>query len=305
MLGRRVKHLVTHANRLLEPLERFDVHSDRIEPGPVLILGPPRSGTTLAYQLLVQTYQVAYLTNAHHALFGAPFLIDRLVPRAFRRPPASYRSSFGKVEGMWAPSEAGNFWYRFFPLRPHAVSAENFADADRMRLRRAYGAMTAAARAPVIAKNVVCSLRVEAISSAIPEMRYVVVTRDLVDNAASILASRRSVSGSPDAWWSVEPPEIDQLRALPAEAQAVEQVRAVERAIQMARRSLANVKFVDLSYERLTSNPREEVARIAGELQLSERAGAAPMPDSFPRRQGLPIDGESASRLQRHLEGSR
>jgi hypothetical protein len=294
------KRVAKRANVLLEPLE-MGSRSKPVVPEPVLIVGPPRSGTTLLFQLMVQQLEVAYLSNAHHALFGAPVIIERLVPRRLRRPPHTHESRHGVSAGIWAPSEGGNFWYRFFPLHPHAVQPSEFSLAARRRLRIAIGALSRAAGRPLVSKNVVCSVRLEAISSAVPEMRYIVMHRDHLELASSILAARRQANGNYDDWWSVEPEDIDELRLLPPEEQVVEQVRSVERSIEAARRTIGVGRFIDVEYVTLTDRPAHEVARLGSSLDIESHDGATPLPASFPRRTGHSLEPDLAARLKDYL----
>ena len=278
-------------------------HPEPILPPPVLIVGPPRSGTTLLFQLMVQQLDVAYLSNAHHALFGAPSLLERLVPRRMRVPPAGQDSSFGHVKGIWAPSEAGNFWYRFFPMKPHHVSPEEFPDRARARLRSAVAAFTRASGRPMVSKNVMCSVRIEAISSAIPEMRYIIVTRDIVDVATSLLAARLAVHGSIDRWLSVEPQDIDRIAVLPPEHQVVEQVLSVQAAMQVARSSLPADRFVDVGYRALASNPAAELSRLANSLEVGFRRQHPDLPRSLHRRAASQVDPATVARVQSYVDG--
>ena len=285
-------------NPRIASLERLGAGS--VAPPPLLVVGPPRSGTTLVYQLLVQHLDVAYLSNAHHALFGAPFLVERIVPKGLRQPPSDYESRFGRTRGIWAPSEAGNFWYRFFPAHPHAVAPDEVSPLALGRLRSSVAAMTRASGRALVMKNVMCSVRMAAISAAVPEMRYLVVHRDLVDTAVSLLASRREANGTYDAWWSVEPREIESMRHLPPEQQVVEQIRAVEASIEASRAGLDPDLFADVSYADLIADPQGELTRVAARFGLSRRPGSPPMPARFDRRGGHTLDADLMERLERY-----
>jgi len=290
---------VKRADRLLEPLEGRD--SDAPHFAPILIIGPPRSGTTLLYQLLVQQFEVAYLSNAHHAFFGAPVILECLVPRRLRRPPNHQESRFGVSQGLWAPSEAANFWYRFFPLKPHGVRPGDVKLERGRRLRRAIAALSRAAGAPMVSKNVVCSVRVEAIAAFVPEIRFVVMHRDQIEVATSILAARKKAHGNYTDWWSVEPANIDELRHLPPERQVVEQIRAVQQAIDQARRTLDGDRFIDIDYADLVTDPGTVLEQLARRLGLQPRAGAPSLPEAFPRRDRDQLDPQLAARLSEYL----
>src|SRR5690606_21792278 len=66
-------------------------------PPPVFVVGPPRSGTTLVYQLLVRRFRVAYLSNLAHRLYETPAAATWL-GRPFVRPwTGPFESRYGHV----------------------------------------------------------------------------------------------------------------------------------------------------------------------------------------------------------------
>jgi hypothetical protein len=232
---------------------------------PIFVVGAPRSGSTLLYQLLTDRFDVGYLANGHARHPGAPSLVERRRGLIRNRPAklGDYHSAFGGTAGDLGPSECGPFWYRFFPRRPHYVSADEFSAASRRQLRAAVGAFVAACGRPVVYKNLVNTARMEAIAAALPEALFIAIHRDLADNARSILDARMGVTGGYDDWWSVEPPGIERLRELPTHEQAVEQVRALDSLVAQVEESIGSDRVLHLSYEDLCANPHAELARIA------------------------------------------
>jgi LPS sulfotransferase NodH len=153
----------------------------------------------------------------------------------------------------------------------------------------------------MVSKNVVCSVRVEAIAAFVPEMQFLVMHRDHLEVATSILVARKTAQGSYTDWWSVEPANVDQLRHLPPERQVVEQVRAVEQAIDRARLTLQPERFIDIYYADLLADPRAVLAQLARRLGLQARAGAPALPATFSRRDRSKLDPELATRLAEYL----
>ena len=232
---------------------------------PIFVVGAPRSGSTLLYQLLADRFDVGYLANGHARHPGAPSLVERRRGLIRRRPAelGDYQSAFGGTAGDLGPSECGPFWYRFFPRRPHYVSADDFPTTSRRQLRAAVGAFVEACGRPVVYKNLVNTARMEAIAAALPEALFLAIHRDLADNARSILDARMGVTGAYEGWWSVEPPEIERLRELPPHEQAVEQVRTLDALVARVEASIGNGRVLHLSYEDLCADPRAELERIA------------------------------------------
>ena len=255
---------------------------------PLLIVGAPRSGSTLLYQALVQGFDVGYLANRHCRLWGAPSLVERTHRPS---PGSSFDSRFGQTSGPDAPSECGPFWYRFFRRHPQYVPLSEADPARLRRLRAAVRALGDAAGKPLVFKNLLCTLRLEPIGAALPEAVFVVIRRDLVANAASVLEARRTLHGDYGTWWSAEPPEIDELRALPPHEQAVEQIRRIEALVDRDRERLGAHRFLEVRYEELCDDPHGTLAAVA---ELANANGF-----TLARRQAIPakFDRSGASRL--------
>jgi hypothetical protein len=257
---------------------------------PIFVVGAPRSGSTLLYQLLTDRFDVGYLANGHARHPGAPSLVERLrgLVRGRRGALGDYRSSFGGTTGELGPSECGPFWYRFFPRRPHYVDAEDFPTASRRQFRAAIGAFLEACGRPVVYKNLYNTVRMEAIAAALPEALFVAVHRDLAANARSLLEGRKRVTGAYDTWWSVEPPGIERLLQLPAHEQVVEQVRALDALVARVEASIGPERVLHLAYEDLCADARAQLQRIAAfaaahDCELGDRGE---VPAAFPQRDG-------------------
>lgn len=280
--------------------ERLEARPDRT---PVFILGAPRSGTTLLYQLLVEGLDVGWLANAHMESPSDVSRIERRERPRSRRSSSDFESAHGATAGDWGPSEAGAFWYRFFPRRPHQA---HDADATRARTRAIRAVVREfmdACGAPVVFKNVFNSLRVPVLAASLPEARFVLIERDPAANARSLLAGRAR-RGDLDAWWSAEPDGADSLRgATPAE----QVVWQVERMNEVARRELEVLhpdRSLVVDYADLCRDPRAVLTRIHDWLEdsgceVSLRAGAN-VPASFELRGG----GELEPELERQLRAA-
>ena len=102
-----------------------------------------------------------------------PALGRAVARRAARHPSpgASFDSRFGQTSGPDAPSECGPFWYRFFRRRPQYVPLVEADPARLRRLRAAVRALGDAAGRPLVFKNLLCTLRLAPIGTALPEAR--------------------------------------------------------------------------------------------------------------------------------------
>ncbi|MDX6521234.1 MAG: hypothetical protein QOG02_697 [Gaiellales bacterium] len=288
-------------NRALDRYETRGGDPGPLPHPPILIIGAPRSGSTLLYQAMVQRFDLAYISNRHCRLNGAPSLVERRLAVAAHRP--TYESDHGFERGPTAPSECGAYWYRFFPRSPHHVTLAAADPAALARLRRSVARFTEAAGRPVMFKNLYCSLRLEPIAHALPEALFVVMHRDLLENARSLLAGRKRRSGDYAAWWSAEPPGIERIRTLPPAGQAVAQVRAIERLIGEDRAAIGEQRFFDVEYARLCDQPRAALADVAA---FASGAGITlkprgEIPERFERPPGVPLTPELEQALVRDV----
>lgn len=270
---------------------------------PIFIVGPPRTGSTLLYQLVVQRFDAGYLANRHCRLYGAPSFVERGRTKAW--PPGELSSRYGRTSGPDSPSECPEYWYRFFRRSPQYVAREEMPTRNRRRLRASVRALGDAYGKPLVFKNLINALRLEPIANALPEALFVRIRRDLLATAVSLLAGRKALFGDYAHWWSSEPPEVERLRALPPEQQVVEQVRSIDALIDRARDEIGEERFCELTYESVCEDTPAALSVIAA---LAERNGfrldpRMEVPSSFDPSTPGPIDPALHERLVAYVGG--
>jgi hypothetical protein len=118
-----------------------------------------------------------------------------------------------------------------------------------------------------------------------PEARFVVIQRDLLDHARSILVARLRANGEARTWWSVEPPGWERLRELEPAEQVLGQVEAIHVEIERAREQIGADRFLDVTYEQLIDDVPSTLGSIGAFAQaqgitLEPRTA---VPSTFPR----------------------
>ena len=114
---------------------------------PVLmVIGPPRSGTTVTMQWLANSGYFAYPTNLLSRFYGAPYvgaLIQQLIfdPRFNYKNElfdhngdsgTAFRSDLGKTKGPTQPNEFWYFWRRFVDIdQAEKLSQQQIDSFDR------------------------------------------------------------------------------------------------------------------------------------------------------------------------------
>ena len=284
--------------------ERIVPDDDRFSYPPVFIIGAPRSGSTLLYQVLVNAFRFGYFTNLHCALYKAPYTVQRYLAWATPKSrPVAYESTHGKTRGLLGPSECGEFWYRWFRRRPQYVPLSEVALPDFRSLRKTLIGLVRAFNAPLLIKNMPCALRLQPLGKLFPEAVFLVVRRHPLWNAQSLLAVREQVFGDYGTWWSMEPLDIEKLLALPVEGQVVRQLMAIDRVIRDDSQAIGSERFYSVSYEALCA---DVPSTLEGIHRFLARQGTKveplhSVPQAFEVSNRVTLPPERFRSLERHI----
>lgn len=295
-------------NRLLAPLDRMAMARNGGDtPAPLFILGAPRSGTTLSYQVITQNIEVCYFTAVLGYCYGLANVYFRLTHRIVKRPRPRYTSRFGSIRGLFAPSEHANFWLQWFPedeVSGHQTDPQR-VDWERFALLRDYVAsFTAITRRPLVVKNLYLGLNAGLLARIFPDARFVWVERDPLLTCQSMLLARRA-AGRPHSWWSVKIPRYRELQQEPMWRQIGEQWHWVSRRIGEDLERFAPGRYMRISYEELCGDPHgvldalEHWLRPLGYRSYPERR----LPQHFPISDALKLDRAEAEGLSSYLNG--
>lgn len=237
-------------------VERFEKNPEGPLPRtPVFIIGPPRSGSTLLYQCIIEYFDVGYFSNLHHTFYTNPAFVERWIRPFLKREPGKFTSRHGKTEGWLSPSEGGRYWYRFFRKDPQYVSRGEENPREMLAMKKSLRALIGAAGKPMVFKNMPMALRLGPLSKNIPEALYIVASRNEADNALSLLKVRKERHGDYKTWWSMEPPGFLSLKEQPPHVQVVEQIRLIDAVIKKDVKAIGEDRFFHVSYENFIKNP--------------------------------------------------
>lgn len=287
--------LVAQLNATLAPLED-EGYRDLPETRPTLhIVGAPRSGTTLLYQVIAAALEVGYIDNLTATFWRAPVTGMRLARKVGVAPSTGFGSDFGRTAGVGEPHEFGYFWNHHLAYPDLCErDAGHEARIDWDRLRRVIINLAAARGAPIVFKPMLLIWHMEAMVRAMPRTCYVWIHRDPRDTALSLLRMRQAVRGSIDEWASLQPHlargESDPYRQVAA------QVLLLERTIAAAAERLGPATVLPVRYERLCAEPNAVIGEIRAMMGAKGEAPALRIPD-------LPVFSPGPSRgLEEHGE---
>ncbi|MFT4625649.1 MAG: LPS sulfotransferase NodH [Myxococcota bacterium] len=262
-------------NAALRPHEEAG-YADLEERWPTVhVVGAPRSGTTLLTQLVASHFAIGNISNLAAAFWQAPVHGIRLSRKLLGwGQPSNLASDYGRTSALSEPHEFGYFWSSILGYSELREPDDASADpVDWERVRRVMVNMTAAARAPIVFKSFMLGFYTAEVQRVLPGTCFVLVHRDPVDNALSILRMRRQYSGDITAWTSVKPREYPAFAEADPVTQAAAQALLVERAYRRAFDRIGGRNCLVLSYEQLCEAPLGALHAVAG---LLEQAGGAP-----------------------------
>jgi hypothetical protein len=281
--------ILRELNELLGTAEREASHG--WPPSPVrplvLVVGAPRSGTTLMLQWLAASGCFAYPTNLLSRFYGAPYVGAR-IQQLLTDPVLDYRSELeelhaasrttwasevGKTRGILEPHEFFYFWRRFFPVdQAQKLTDDQLARSDPKGFAAGWAALESAFAKPVAAKGILLQYDIHRLAEWLPTAVFVHTRRDPFFNMQSLLGARERVFGDKGEWFSVRPPEYLALQHADPYTQVAGQVLFTNRSIDAELRLLPPQRKLAVDYEAFCGEPAATWAELQRRFSISGSA---------------------------------
>jgi len=277
-----LEELLQELNSLLRPPERqVEERFDSPRWPVILIVGLPRSGTTLTLQWLAQMGVFGYPTNLTSRFYAAPYIgakIQRLLtdPKfdfndEFRdlRKSIDFDSTLGKTQGLLSPNEFWYFWRRFIPNEePRHLEPEEVRQVDQAGFAASLAALESALDKPIAMKALILQFNLEAITECLPNgVLFIYVRRHPFFNIQSLLEARKSHLGSVEKWYSAKPNEYEWLQNLSPVEQVAGQVYFSSQALRRQIAAMPERSKLELPYESFCENPASFHSKLMEKLE--------------------------------------
>jgi hypothetical protein len=258
---------------------RIPPSGEKIALPLLVVVGPPRVGSTLLSQLLASRYRFFFFTNFQHALLRYPYLSFKLSRRFIPDRKVDFRSDHGFEAGFGGLSEGIFFWAFWFDM---SVEQKN-PQPDDTRLQHARSVLNCIHHEtgnPLLTAANTLSFYLTELSRHFEQLVIVNLRRDPVANAVSLLRGRRRHCTDVSQWWSIRPAACAPSNDVDVHHQIVCQIVETYRAIHKQRAELPALPIVDIYYEELCSSPLDTLSRIE-KVCLDASMSLVPYPVPF------------------------
>lgn len=230
---------------------------------PVFIIGVPRSGTTLLYQMMLNSFRFAYFPNISNYFYTCPVFAAKAGLKIFPKYESSFESQHGYEKGLMSPSEAGDIWNRWFPNEKtegyNYTPSGYLKDTSKTEIYRLVAWFQEIFNAPFISKNLKMSVRLQMLYEIFPDALIIKCNRNPAHAAFSILNIRRKKKTN---WWSVMPKEIESIKLKTEIEQVCNQVYFLDKNIQEDIQLFNPKNIIDLDYKDICENTTSELDKL-------------------------------------------
>jgi hypothetical protein len=223
---------------------------------PIFIIGPPRSGSTILYQLLIKYYNFCYFTNFSNLFFKSPFFADYILHLlSFKKFNSIKKSDFGFIRGFSSPSEAGGIFRYWFDSQEYNYEKKNL-------IKKTIYSLSNRHNAPFLNKNLYNSFRMDKIHDLFPNALFIHIYRNPLYIAQSLILARKRENGSQYFWFGVKPPNYEDIKKIkdPFE-QVFHQIFSISESIKNFS-DRHSINIINIKYEDLCEKTRSELLKI-------------------------------------------
>lgn len=240
----------------------------------IFIVGVPRSGTTLLYQLMARYFRVGYISNRMAGLWMAPvYALKRWMEKqkGGEASDGKARSFLGQTTGDDAPHEFGYFWQYWMKHQDHdELNEGDLQGIPWERIREELEALAGYAGAPFVIKNLnFIDHKIEWVKARIPSARFLHIERDPEETVHSILKARVDRYGREDLWWSIRPAGYERLSKRTPVEQAAFQYFYVLRSIEESLKEVGDDAKQRIDYEELKNDPETTLRTVKDRMDVS------------------------------------
>ena len=254
--------VLTPIDLLLRGAERRE-YAESEESGKtiLLVVGAPRSGTTLLAQFLINSLDVCYINNLTSLFPRSPITINRILRRFVPLQGGDYSAFYGKSRGLSGANDALYIWDRWLGADRKNVPSE-LVPLSGESMRRFFRALTNLYRLPVVNKLNRLNTCAHLVSKELKQVRFLCLHRNPLFLAQSLYIARQEIAGDMNAAYGVRHSDTVSDDAV---EDVCQQVLFHENHARQQQKILGSRQFSIVSYEEFCRRPGDLLASLVGE----------------------------------------
>ncbi|MEO5360107.1 MAG: sulfotransferase [Nitrospirota bacterium] len=256
-----------------EILSRYEQYPEPVTDYPLIfVFGLPRSGTTLAYQILCYSLDIGYINNLSARFWMAPLHGIRLSLSVIGDSrDGSFKSDYGRSVEIAGPHEYSYFWQNMLHMKSEndvKLFGGGSEQVDWQVLYRILMAMSACFGKGMAFRTNFAVNFLEDFASRFKKSIFIYIERDMKDIGISILKARKAYYGDKDTWWATIPEDYDSLVKLPFFKQIAGQVTSLRKTYLRQISRIDNEKILKISYSELVSSPGKFLEYVISKVKM-------------------------------------
>ncbi|MFX0198862.1 MAG: sulfotransferase [Candidatus Hodarchaeota archaeon] len=289
-----ITYLLAPFDFVLQPFETQRLKKSSPSSLPILlIVGVPRSGTTLLYQVLADCLPLSYFNNLSSLFPRSPISAGFLFNRYLNQKGQRFTSYYGNTAGFSAPNDGFHVWNRWLGKDRYSAP-EQIDHAAKGEMRRFFNAWLSTFNKPFLNKNNRNTDCVSLLAETLDNTYFIECRRNPLYTAQSLIIARQQIQGSKVIGWGLHAKNSNPGRGPLGYVDAVcDQIYEVEIKLRDDKKRIGEERFIEVSYERFCEDP-------FGAVQLVSKRILGRDLDDKPLRSHLkPFESTNKMRIKR------
>jgi hypothetical protein len=218
----------------------------------IFLIAPPRSGSTLTYQLISSGMHCLYLSNIWNLLYATPIIGGLITKLKSSNHKSSFKSVHGFVPGLFGEAEGLIFW-KYWLGQGMTQHAENLNLFRLRKLKFKFEKLLEPNEFLVFGyiNHVFC---IKELYKIFPNSLFIYLKRDLISNAASLYKA------SPNTPYSSIPQRLMLRPTDDMKNYIVHQLLEIHKIIQ---ETIPKDRFLEVKYEEVCKEPIKVLKEIS------------------------------------------
>ena len=263
----------------------------------ILVVGLPRGGTTLVYQVLAHCLDVSYSSNLMGLFPRSPITANRLCsPCLPDRPAADFRSYYGQSSRLSGSHDGFFIWNRWLGDDRYAPRTE-LSESEIASMREFFEQWTTTFSKPFLNKNNRNTSCIDLLARTLPSAHFLIVRRDPTAIVRSLIRAREQVQGDKRIPWGLlssansdhEHGHVDDVCG---------QVSLIQQRLDEQLEAIASDRIIEVTYENFCESPKSLIDRMVESIPGLRVANGVQIPPGFQCSTGRPLSDAEEKRIR-------